>query len=147
MKKAFVAMCSVALLAMVAIAAEEVKLDGINCVVAGNKPAKADKSVDYKGGKVYFCCDNCPKAFEKDPAKFAVSANKQLVATKQATQVACPYTGKKVADGTGVKVGGVEVGFCCMNCKGATEKDLDGSVAKVFGDEGFKKGFKVNEKK
>ena len=23
------------------------------------------------GGKVYFCCENCPKAFEKDPEKFA----------------------------------------------------------------------------
>ena len=25
--------------------------------------AKATKSVDYKGGKVFFCCDNCPKGF------------------------------------------------------------------------------------
>jgi YHS domain-containing protein len=143
MKKVLVAMCSVALLAMVAIAAEEVKLDGINCVVAGTKPAKAGNAVDYKGGKVYFCCMNCPKAFEKDTAKFAESANKQLVLTKQAEQVACPYTGKKIADGTAVKVDGIAVGFCCMNCKGATEKDVAGSAKKIFSDEGFKKGYKV----
>jgi YHS domain-containing protein len=28
------------------------------------------QSVDYQGKKVYFCCKNCPAAFEKDPAKF-----------------------------------------------------------------------------
>lgn len=26
--------------------------------------------VDYGGKRIYFCCEDCPKAFEKDPAKF-----------------------------------------------------------------------------
>lgn len=147
MKKLLVMAASVLLLAAVAYAAEEVKLDGVTCVVAGSKPAKADKSAEYKGAKVFFCCANCPKAFAADTAKFATKANAQLVATGQFVQVACPYSGKPTAEGTAVKVAGVEVSFCCNNCKGATEKAGDDAVAKVFADEPFAKGFKAAEKK
>ena len=35
-----------------------------------DKPIDPKQTVDYKGAKVYFCCPNCPAAFEKDPAKF-----------------------------------------------------------------------------
>ena len=147
MKKFLLVAMSALLLSAAAFAAEEIKLEGINCLVAGNKPAKADKSVDYKGGKVYFCCANCPKAFEKDTAKFATKANAQLVATKQFSQVACPFSGKPIAAGTGVKVAGVEVSFCCMNCKGAAEKAGEEATEKVFADAPFAKGFKIAEKK
>ena len=40
--------------------AADVKLDGVKCIVAAKNDAKADKTRDYKDGKVYFCCDNCP---------------------------------------------------------------------------------------
>ena len=40
-----------------------------DCPVSG-KPIKADKVVEYKGKKVYFCCPGCPGAFEKNPEKF-----------------------------------------------------------------------------
>jgi YHS domain-containing protein len=26
---------------------------------------------DYKGRRYFFCCDGCPQAFKKDPAKYA----------------------------------------------------------------------------
>jgi YHS domain-containing protein len=146
MKKLLVAMMSVALLTVAAYAADSVKLDGVACVVAAAKPAKEANSVDYKGGKVFFCCQGCPKAFEKDTAKFATSANKQLVTTGQAKQVACPYSGKDIAEGTAVKVGGVDVSFCCNNCKGKTEKaSADEAVELVFNDKAFEKGFKVGK--
>src|SRR5260221_5220632 len=86
----FVVAASVALLATSLYAADAIKLDGIKCPVAGTKAAKAGTEVDYKGGKVFFCCDNCPKAFAADKAKFAEKANHQLAATKQAKQVKCP---------------------------------------------------------
>lgn len=35
-----------------------------------NKPIDAAVSVEHDGKKVFFCCDGCPGAFEKDPAKF-----------------------------------------------------------------------------
>jgi YHS domain-containing protein len=39
------------------------------CPVMGQK---IDKKyyVDYKGKRVYFCCDSCPKTFEADPEKY-----------------------------------------------------------------------------
>jgi len=39
------------------------------CPVAG-KPINVDKSVEYEGQKVYFCCGGCSKKFEADPAKY-----------------------------------------------------------------------------
>lgn len=39
------------------------------CPISG-KPIKADKLVEHEGKKVYFCCDGCPDAFKKDPAKY-----------------------------------------------------------------------------
>jgi YHS domain-containing protein len=147
MKKVLVAMFSVALLSAVVYAADAVKLDGVNCVVAPAKAAKEGNSVDYKGGKVYFCCQGCPKAFAKDTAKFATAANKQLAATGQAKQVACPYSGKDVAEGTAVKVGDISVSFCCNNCKGKTEKaSAEEAIEMVFNDKAFDKGFKVGSK-
>ena len=127
-----------------AYAADEVKLDGIKCVVSG-KAVVADKTVDYKGAKVYFCCPNCPKAFTADTAKFAAKANHQLVATKQAKQTACPFSGEDVDPATKIKVAGTEVGFCCDMCKGKAEASKD-QVELIFNDKAFEKGFKVGAK-
>ena len=39
------------------------------CPVMGEK---IDKKyyVDYKGKRVYFCCDSCPKMFQADPEQY-----------------------------------------------------------------------------
>ena len=50
------------LVSVTVYAADEVKLEGVKCFVNPKAPAKAANSVDYKGGKVFFCCMNCPKA-------------------------------------------------------------------------------------
>ena len=42
------------------------------CPVSG-KPINAEATVEYEGKKVYFCCPNCPAAFEAEPAKFWLS--------------------------------------------------------------------------
>lgn len=39
------------------------------CPVSG-KPIKATAVAEHEGQNVYFCCDGCPTAFKKDPAKF-----------------------------------------------------------------------------
>lgn len=39
--------------------------------------AKATKDhmyADYKGRRYFFCCEGCPAAFKKDPAKYAKTA-------------------------------------------------------------------------
>ena len=60
-------------------------LSKAKCPVSG-KAVKEGSFVEYKGKKVYFCCDNCPKAFKKDTEKFAAKADEQLIATGQATK-------------------------------------------------------------
>merc|ERR1711964_6796 len=107
---------SIAVLAATVIAAEGIKLEGIKCVMAAKNPAKAAKFVDYKGGKVFFCCDNCPKAFAKKVKTdklVAAKGNLQLVATKQAKQAKCPFTGGPAKSATAIKVAGASISFCC----------------------------------
>ena len=140
------AAASVALVAFSVMAADEVKLDGIKCIMNPKAPAKADKSVDYKGGKVFFCCGNCPKAFDAD--KNAVAANHQLVATKQAKQAKCPISGGPCKSEHSVTVAGAEVHFCCPNCKGkAADAKGDDQLKLLFSNEAFEKaGFQVSKK-
>ncbi|RLS34346.1 MAG: YHS domain-containing protein [Planctomycetota bacterium] len=141
--KRFAAVACMLLVAGLVVAADAKKFDQ-KCVVSGG-PAKEDKTVDYKGGKVYFCCENCPKAFEKDVKKYATKANHQLVATGQAKQAKCPISGGKLNPEKTVKVGGVDVQFCCENCQGKVAKaEGDAQVELVFSDAAFEKaGFAV----
>jgi hypothetical protein len=67
----------------------------------------------------------------------------QLVATKQAKQVACPISGKDVSADQVSKVAGVEVHFCCENCKGKVDKAGDDGIDLVFADKAFDKAYKV----
>ncbi len=142
----FVALAAVAVVTLSLYAAD---LEGIKCVVSGKAAKDVDgSSVDYKGGKVYFCCANCPKAFSKDTAKFSAKANHQLVATGQAKQVKCPITGKALNPEQKVKVQDVEVVFCCPGCKGKVSKAEGAEQAElVFSDKAFEKGFEVKKEK
>jgi YHS domain-containing protein len=137
-----------AIVAMVAatVYAADPNLDGVKCLVNPKAPAKAANSVDYKGGKVFFCCQNCPKAFAKDTAKFAAKANQQLVATGQTEQIACPFSGGKINADTAIDVGGAKVAFCCEKCQ-AKAKASDDQVNLIFNDKSFDKAFKVSGSK
>lgn len=131
------ALATLAIVAVSIRAADEAKEEfSAKCPVSG-KPAKEDKSVDHLTKKVYFCCDGCPAAFKKDPAKFATNTNLQLVATGQAKQVGCPFSGGPVKS-EAIDVEGAKVGFCCNNCKGKAEKS-DDKVALIFAS--LAKGF------
>jgi YHS domain-containing protein len=110
------------------------------CPISG-KAAKEEASKDYKGKKVYFCCDGCPGAF--DAEKHGTKANHQLAVTGQIKQTGCPYSGGKVKAGTEIDIDGVKVGFCCDNCKGKTEK-ADDKVTMVF--KSIAKGFTLQTK-
>ena len=145
MKARMIVFSAAALLACATVYAADVKLEGIKCPVSG-KAAKAASSVDYKGGKVYFCCDQCPDAFKNETTKFAAKANMQLVATGQANEVKCPITGNDLNPATAIDVSGVKVAFCCNNCKVKVSKaEGDEQVNLVFGEEAFKKGFEVKK--
>lgn len=149
MKARILAMMGVlALVVSVAVYAEEGKKDlsKIKCPVSG-KAVVADKTKEYKGGVVYFCCDNCPKSFNEE--KHGTKANAQLVATGQAKQEKCPLSGGKLNPDTKITVGGADITFCCNMCKGKVEAAKgDEQLALVFSNKAFEKaGFKVPEKK
>jgi len=106
----------------------------VKCPVSG-KAVKADKTVDFGGGKVYFCCENCPKAFAKDTDKFKAKANHQLAQTGQLTQKACPVSGHDTKAGNEVTIDGVKVGMCCEKCKAKIEAmSADDQMKAVFND-------------
>lgn len=119
-------------------AKEKVK---VVCPVSG-KPIDKAHSLAYKKGKVFFCCPNCPKAFKAHTKKYATSANLQLVQTEQYVQTACPVSGRKLNPAQTLTIKGVEIGFCCPNCKGKVAK-LEGKkqVAAVVAEKPFKKAF------
>jgi len=140
-------LCSAVLAVGLFAFAEEAKKEfKATCPLSG-KAALENKTADYKGGKVYFCCENCPKAFAKDTAKYAVKANQQLVATGQATQGKCPLSGGKLNPDASVEVGGVKVTFCCNDCKGkVADAKGDAQAELVFSDTAFAKAFEVKKK-
>lgn len=142
---------SVAVLGVSLYAADKIDLKDIKCVMNPKAAAKAEKSVDFKGGKVFFCCDNCPKGFAKkieDGDKLvAAKGNAQLVATHQAKQEKCVFTGGPLK--TKLEVGSATVQFCCENCLGKAKKmEGDDQLIALFGDAAFEKGgFKVGKDK
>ncbi|OYP38853.1 hypothetical protein [Rhodopirellula sp. MGV] len=149
MKKYIASAFAVLFVAAATVVAGEVNLEGVKCVIAP-RAAKADKSADYKEGKVYFCCDNCAGKFAKDSKPFTEKANLQLVSTHQYEQKACPLSGGDIDESTAVKIEGTKVAFCCNNCKGKVEgeKDDAAKLKLVYSDKAFKNGFaKVEPKK
>jgi len=127
-------------------AKEKDPLAGIKCPISG-KPVVKSGVAEHNGGKVYFCCTNCPKAFAANTEKFAAKANHQLVATGQFKLAKCPIAGRKLNPATKISVAGVNVCFCCNNCKGkAVAAKGDEQINLVFGDKAFKKGFVAAKK-
>jgi YHS domain-containing protein len=124
-------------------------LKGVKCCMMPKSDVKAEQHVDYRDGKVYFCCAKCKTAFSKDTAKFAEKGNLQLVQTKQYEQKKCPISGQDVADDQSLKVGEIEIKFCCENCLGKVKgaKDDAEKAKLVFGDEAFEKAFAKVEAK
>ena len=117
MKTRFLGLAVLAALTLVASIRADEKAESVGKCPVSNKAASKDHAVAYDGGKVYFCCENCPKAFAKNPAKFAAKAHHQMALTGQLVEVKCPFTGKPLNPAKTVEVDGVTVAFCCGNCQ------------------------------
>jgi YHS domain-containing protein len=103
------------------------------CPVSG-QPAIEASMVELPdgGGKVYFCCKNCPKAYKADPEKYTLAVNRQLLETEQIVQVGCPISGGPVNEETLVEVGAAKAGFCCKNCLAKYNKADDDEKLKIM---------------
>jgi YHS domain-containing protein len=106
-------------------AKSEKKEFAATCPVSGHPADEASVKTIEKDLKVYFCCDKCPGAFEKDPAKFDLQVRRQLLETGQMVQVGCPISGGPVNEKTLVEVGEAKAGFCCEKCLAKYEKASD----------------------
>lgn len=123
-----------------------VSLGEAKCPISGES-VSADASMAYKGGKLYFCCPGCQAKFKADIAKYAPKANLQLAVTGQVVQVACPLSGGKLNPATKTKVAGVDVCFCCNNCKAKVAKaEPAKQIEMVFG-KAFDKAFQAKKEK
>jgi YHS domain-containing protein len=111
------------------------------------RPVDPAVSIDYRGAKLYFCRHECIAKFQAEPAKYAAKANYQLAVTRQAKQVACPFTGKALNPNIpSVKVGVLDIKFCCRACQQTVAKaDPETRMDLVFGD-AFATGFVVAKK-
>lgn len=118
-------------------------LKDVKCLVNPKAAAKAGMSAKHLDGDVYFCCNGCKSKYEANPEKFAAAANYQLVSSGQYQQKACPISGGAVSKGQSIKVNGVQVDFCCGNCKAkaAAAKDATGQIDLLFAKTAFNKGF------
>jgi YHS domain-containing protein len=58
------------------------------CPVSG-QPGNKEIFSEYKGQKVYFCCNDCKAAFDKDPAKYEAKIHKCTVACKKECKDTC----------------------------------------------------------
>jgi YHS domain-containing protein len=112
-------------------AAEEQKEFKATCPVSGG-PADEKNAVEYRGKKVYFCCENCPKAFKKEPKKFKNRVLLQLLETGQMVQVGCPLSGGPTDDATAVEVGTTKVAFCCEKCQAKFQEAQDEKKLEVL---------------
>ena len=118
------------------------------CPVSGKAAGESHMLQLKNGEKIYFCCDNCPKAYKKNPKKFALQVNRQLLETGQIEQVACPVTGKPINKDDTVEMGNAKVSFCCEHCLAKFKAaDDEGKLKMVFGPAGMKKGFKHKNEK
>lgn len=130
-------------------AGDEIDLTGITCMMMPDQEVDPDSFAMHHGGKVFFCCGMCVKGFNKDPEKHAAQANRQLVETGQFVQTGCPFSGRPVASDKMVKIGEMEVGFCCGGCqsKVADAGDDTARTGMVFGPDAFGKGFAAKDSK
>ncbi|MCC6493914.1 MAG: YHS domain-containing protein [Pirellulales bacterium] len=112
-------------------AAAEKKEFQATCPVSGG-PATEENSVEYRGKKVYFCCEKCPKAFAQDPKKFKNNVLLQLLETAQMVQVGCPLSGGPTDEETAVEVGHAKVAFCCEKCQGKFKQASDEEKLKLL---------------
>jgi len=121
--------------------------EGLKCFVGG-KPAKAEAAADYRGGKVYLCCNHCVETFTKDNEKFATLANHQLVLTGQFEQTGCPISGGDVDAEQFVEVSGVKVFMCCGKCKAKVEGAASEEEKQklVFANAAFEKSYAMKPK-
>jgi YHS domain-containing protein len=95
------------------------------CPVMDN-PINKDVFVEYKGKKVYFCCEGCDDTFLKDPEKYLHKLpqfqDQESTLPTGIEQTVCPVMGNPIDKDVFVEYKGKKVYFCCPGCIETFEK-------------------------
>jgi len=119
------------------VAAQKANYPLDTCVVSGEKlGGEMGDPVDYvyKNRLIRFCCKNCVKDFEKDPATYLSKIDQAVVENQKSTYPleTCVVSGEKLGGEMGEPLYYVYndqlVEFCCPACK----KDFDKEPAKYM---------------
>ena len=116
------------------------QISNTKCLISGDN-IDEDEFLNYKDGKIYFCCEMCKADFlDEKSNKFSSKANYQLVSSGQYTQQSCPMTGKGIDKTKNITIGELNVAFCCNGCKSKTEAKKD-KAGFIFANTVFDKTF------
>lgn len=107
------------------------------CPVMEGNPIDKNLFVEYKGKKVYFCCNTCVELFNKDPEKYVSKLpqfktdNTAAAAETAAEQTKCPVLGGPINKDVFVEYKGKKVYFCCEGCDKTFLADPEKHLAKL----------------
>jgi YHS domain-containing protein len=98
------------------------------CVVSGEQLGSAGTPIDFVNGTrlVRFCCKDCVKGFQKEPAKFMAMIDAALIAEQKKTYPlqTCLVSGKPIqGEGVSQLYGTRLTRFCCDKCPAAFAKE------------------------
>lgn len=98
----------------------------VTCPISGDA-VDTDVFTKQDGENVYFCCEKCKGAYEKDPAKY-----KTKLANSYSYQPGCPFSGDPIDPTASVEfTTGQKVYFCCGKCSGKFASDPAAHVDKL----------------
>ncbi len=104
------------------------------CPVSGGELDKAN-FVDYKGYRIYFCCNACPEEFKKAPEKHLKALLDEKVELEKAPdkpQELCIVSGKKVDKSIFADHNGYRVYFDSKESLEKFKKDADAWLVKLW---------------
>jgi YHS domain-containing protein len=126
--------------AVLAVAEQPEGKPQTTCPVSGKPIDKASSPhLDFQGQRIYFCCDNCPPAFRKDPESFFAKAAEAGVEFEN-IQTTCPVSGETLAEGdmgepVSIQYKGRTVRFCCNMCVKKFDQEPAKYLAKLPGEQ------------
>jgi hypothetical protein len=100
------------------------------CIVTGEKLGSMGEPVTkvYDGREVRFCCNACPKIFEKDKAKWTKKLDNAIIAAQKPSYPlnTCVVSGDtlgRMGEPVDYVYGNRLVRLCCANCISTFDKD------------------------
>lgn len=109
-----------------------------NCVVMEDDPVEGvhdePAMLVYRNRLVRFCCPDCIKEFNAEPAKYIAKLDKAVIEQQKPKYplTTCPVSGEKLGDDSVDHVVGVTlIRFCCAECIKTFEKDPLPVIKKV----------------